>query len=148
MPRQTFISKEFFVPASEIDIRHILLALPRYTEDVKFVNQHSVTATITFLYQRAEDKKVFRVLVSLLPLHQDCTQINLHIAHTNEQAFYYDKSIEEGLNNFESVILAALQGDMSLYRPRKQEEKSTKKLIRIVQSIIASTGDYLIWKKG
>ncbi|MBD0279178.1 MAG: hypothetical protein ICV51_06185 [Flavisolibacter sp.] len=140
MPRQSFISKEFFVNVSEKDTRLSLLSLPQHIEDIKFVTQHSLTQSITFLFQNACNKKIFRVCVSLLPLSHDCTQINLHISHSDDQLFYYDKDVEQSLLNFESAIHAALKGDTSLYIPSKPEPGNAQRLLRFMQILVPYPG--------
>ena len=87
------------------------------------------------------------MVTSLLPLNEEYTQINLHISHTNEQPFYHDNSIKQGLLNFESAIHAALRGDTSSYIPSKPKALIKNRLLNIIQTAGAIiVGPFLLKK--
>ena len=49
MPRQNFISKDFFVPASEKDTRQSLLEIPGFEGMIKFKEENKTLQRIFFI---------------------------------------------------------------------------------------------------
>jgi hypothetical protein len=123
MPRQTFLSKEFFINSSEKHAKLSLLSLPQLVGDIKFVSENRLTKSLRFLFQNITEKKNYQVDVSLLPLDDNYTQVNLHVSYTNEQAFVHDNSIRYALINFQDAIYAALKGDINYYKPKVEVKK-------------------------
>ncbi len=146
MPRQTFISKEFFLNASEKNTRLTLLSLPQVIEDVKFIRESNVLHSMRFLYQNTNNKKNYQVDVSLLPLNDNYTHVTLHVSHTNGQVFNNDNFIKYALVNFENAVHAAINHDLSLYAPRTDEKKSNK-LRYIINSLGLSMNGFILKRK-
>lgn len=113
MPRQNFLSKDFFVEVDETEARRCLLNLPQCSPHIKFIQQNPVTKAIRFLYQPLDSKKHFQVDISLLPLDNTYTQVGLHLAYTNGQALSTDAGAKTVLLLFEQAIHAALRGDIN-----------------------------------
>lgn len=146
MPRKTFVSKEFFVNARPEDVRLTLLALPQFIEDIKFVHENALLSTVRFLYQNKADQNLYRVDVSVLPLNDEYTQVNLHLSYANEQAFYKDASIRQELLHFEEAIQAALKGDHAFFAKQPEKAEATKRWRP--QNFIASLEWLLLRKRA
>ena len=101
MARKNFISKEFFVNATEQQTHETLFDIPRFISNIKLVNEHTPAHTVKFMYAKDETSLPYHVDVSLLPLDQNCTSVCLHIAYVNGQVFTKDNNILLSLINFE-----------------------------------------------
>lgn len=70
MTRKNFISKEFFVNATEQQTHETLFDIPQHLNNIKLVSKHTPAHTVNFLYEREENHLHYHVDVSLLPLDQ------------------------------------------------------------------------------
>ncbi|ANE52718.1 hypothetical protein [Flavisolibacter tropicus] len=113
MPRQNFLSKDFFVEVEETEARRCLLTLPQCSPHIQFIQENAVNKAICFLYQPSDSKKHFQVSISLLPLDNTYTQVALHLSYTNGQAISTDAGAKTVLLLFEQAIHAALRGDIN-----------------------------------
>jgi hypothetical protein len=111
MPRQNFLSKDFFIEVSESEAHRCLLNLPQCSPHIKFVKENALTKAIRFLYQPLDSKKHFQLDISLLPLDNTYTQVVLHLSYTNGQALSTDAGAKTVLLLFEHAVHAALRGD-------------------------------------
>lgn len=111
MPRQNFLSKDFFVEVSEIEARRSLLNLSQCSPHIKFIKENAITQSFRFLYQPVDSKKDFQIDISLLPLDTKYTQVGLHLSYTNGQAITTDAGAKTVLLVFEQAVHAALRGD-------------------------------------
>jgi hypothetical protein len=111
MPRQNFLSKDFFVEVSESEARRSLLNLTQYSPHIKFIKENTLTHSFRFLYQPLDSKKHFQIDISLLPLDNTFTQVGLHLAYTNGQVLTTDAGAKTVLLLFEHTVHAALRGD-------------------------------------
>jgi hypothetical protein len=111
MPRQNFISKDFFANISEQDARLSLLQLTQYSPALKFIKENTLTQSFRFLYQPTESKKHYQLDISLLPLDSTYTQVCLHLAYTNGQALTTDAGAKTILMVFEQAIQALMRGE-------------------------------------
>lgn len=133
MPRQNFISKDFFVNVSEQDARLGLLKLTQYSPSLKFIKENTLTQSFRFLYQPVESKKHYQLDISLLPLDPSCTQVGLHLSYTNGQELTTDAGARTILMVFEQAIQALLRGDITspLLQPSIKANKGWKSLNHI-----------------
>lgn len=113
MPRQNFLSKDFFVEVSETEARQSLLNLSDCCSHIKFIKENALTQSLRFLYQPTDSKKHFQIDISLLPLDNKFTQVGLHLSYTNGQALTIDAGAKTVLLLFEQAVHAALRGDTS-----------------------------------
>jgi len=113
MPRQNFLSKDFFVEVSEIEARRCLFNLPQCSPHIKFIKENTLTQSFRFLYQPVDSKKHFQIDISLLPLDNTYTQVGLHLSYTNGQVLTTDAGAKTVLLLFEQAVHAALRGDTS-----------------------------------
>jgi hypothetical protein len=147
MTRKNFISKEFFVDATEQQTHNTLLDIPEYINNIKLVNKHTPAHTVKFLYEGEESNLQYHVDVSLLPLDQNCTSVCLHIAYTSGQVFTRDSNIIHSLNNFESAIHAALKGSLAEYQPLPQKQNKLAQFTHSTMMLAASVGMLFISRK-
>lgn len=113
MPRQNFLSKDFFVEVAETEARRSLMNLPQCSPHIKFIKENPLTQTLRFLYQSADSKKHFQIDISLLPLDSTYTQVGLHLSYTNGQALSTDAGAKTVLLLFEQAVHAALRGEVT-----------------------------------
>ena len=147
MTRKNFISKEFFVNATEQQTHETLFDIPRFIGNIKLVNKHTAAHTVKFLYERETDNLYYHVDVSLLPLDQHCTSVCLHISYTNGQVFTKDSNIIHSLNDFESTIQAALQGSLASYQPLPQKRPKMAQFAHASMMVAASVSMLFISRK-
>ena len=112
MPRQNFLSKDFFVEVAESEARRCLFTLPQCSPHIKFIKENTLTQSMRFLYQPIDGKKHFQIDISLLPLDNTYTQVGLHLSYTNGQVLTTDAGAKTVLLLFEQAIHAALRGDV------------------------------------
>lgn len=138
MPKQNFISKEFFVNASEKDTQRILFTIPQHLRNIKLVSKHTPAHSIRFTYERPESAIHHHVDVSLLPLDSNFTSVCLHVSYSNGQVFYKDSNIINTLNNFEAAIQAALKGKLAEYEPAAPKVTTGKKMAQLMMMVVSS----------
>jgi hypothetical protein len=147
MPRQNFISKEFFVNASESEIKQTVLTIPQFVGNIKFLCENTIGAAVKFIYETPGYDLHNYVYVSLLPLNDQQTRVSLHVTYTNGQVFGKDSYISNALTNFESAIYAGLQGNLPHYRLSAPKVKPSQRLTQNMQMVLASVKILLLWKK-
>lgn len=119
MARQNFLSKEFFVAASEMRTKALLFNLPQSLESIKFLRESKITSGLTFLYEQPT-KEIQKVDISLLPLNDEFTHITIHVSYTDGHSFQRDPGIEEVLELFEHAIHTIVAG-------KKYQQPAAKK---------------------
>jgi alkyl hydroperoxide reductase subunit AhpF len=147
MARKNFISKEFFVNATEQQTQDTLFEIPQFVGNIKLVNKHTPAHTIKFLYEREGGDLQYHVDVSLLPLDQQCTSVCLHITYANGQVFTKDSNIIHSLNNFESAIQSALNGSLDSYQPLPQKQNKVAQFAHATMMLAASVSMLFISRK-
>ena len=116
MSRQTFVSNTFFVNASEETTRFILLSLPKKTNEISFVSENNKLNVTRFNHQ-APNQDNYQVDVSLLPMNNEYTQVNIHVGYIDGHSFTNNNTIKQVLVQFEYSIQAALRGDATFFQP-------------------------------
>lgn len=147
MTRKNFISKEFFVNATEQQAQETLFEIPQHINNIKLVSKHTAAHTVKFLYERPEVSLEYHVDVSLLPLDQNCTSVCLHITYTNGQVFTKDSNIIHSLNNFEAAIQSALKGNLAEYQPLPQKSNKLAQLSHATMMVLTSMGMFFLSRK-
>ena len=115
MPRQTFLTRESFVDATEQHTRDSLLSIPAYLASIHFVSENRLGHAYRFLYDQKSKKTQYHIDVSVLPLNDQYTRISLHASHINGQAFYTDADLSFALHDFESAVHASIKGDLAQF---------------------------------
>ncbi len=147
MPRQNFISTDFFVEASESETKQTLLSIPNHLSHIKFIGENNLVQSIKFQYERSNDTNPQHVDVSLLPLNDKQTRVTLHVAYANGQLFSNDNYIVNTLRNFESAVAAAINGTIGNYIPEEPRQNVVKRVSSAIFLTMASVGLFFIWKK-
>lgn len=148
MPRQTFLSKDFFINASEADAKQCILELPKCISNIKFVAEDAQLQTLKFLYERPADfpENYNYIDVSLLPLNLDQTRITLHGSYTNGCVFYNDSQVANALSNFESAVQAVVKGSINEFEPQDIKANSTNKQLGVIAVVAAIAGLFYMIK--
>jgi hypothetical protein len=146
MPRQTFLSRESFVDATEKQTKETLFSIPAYVSNIRLVAENKIIESYKFSYEQAEKKLEYVIDVSILPLNDQYTRISLHASHTNGHAFYEDADMAFALHDFESAIHAALKGDLAHYKPTGQKIKQANVWAQFI-TVCKSFTSELIFKK-
>lgn len=147
MARKNFISKEFFVNATEQQTQESLFEIPQFVNNITLINKHTPAHTVKFLYERQDAHLQYHVDVSLLPLDQHCTSVCLHISYTDGQVFNKDNNIIHSLNNFESAIQSSLKGSLSEYQPLLQKQSKVAQFVHATMMLAASVSMLFISRK-
>lgn len=146
MHRQTFISNIFFVAASDAATKAAILSLPQSIASITFMSENNKLNSLRLLYQLNETKS-YQADVSLLPLNDEYTQVNLHLSYADGHAFQYDSHIRQALVNFEYLIQSELRGEVAKYQTPVNEEKTSVGLTQVLDTIAASITGLSLWKK-
>jgi hypothetical protein len=147
MPRQTFLSGESFVDATEKQTKETLFSIPAYISNIRLVAENKMIESYKFSYEQAEKKLHYIIDVSILPLNDQYTRISLHASHSNGHAFYEDADMAFALHDFESAIHAALKGDLAHYKPAGQKLKQANNWTQIFTVFRSSISDLVFKKK-
>ncbi len=147
MSKQTFLSKDFFVTASEKDALQTILAIPQSVSHIRFLSENSVAPSWRFTYDLLSDSIQYYVDVSVLALSDTDTRVMLHIAHTNGAAFKKDKFITSALLDFEAAVLAAMQGRLSAYALQETRANTKSRALQQSMSVAASLSLFFLLKK-
>ena len=147
MPRQTFLTRESFVNATETAIKESLLAIPVFANNIKLEWDNQMLQKVRFRFEQLEKNECYWIDVSVLPLNDSHTRICLHASYTDGQAFYESPDMAIALHDFESAIGAALNGDSSLYQPTTMQTRNSKNFLRFAFTIVTSVGMLMLKKK-
>ncbi len=148
MSRQTFLSKEFFVNASEQQIYQAVLTIPQFVDNIRFVRHHTIGQIVKFVYETPGHPLHHYVYVSLLPLTNQQTRVALSVSYTNGQVFGKDSLVAQVLTNFEGALYAALQGKLDEYQPEAFRKKVYGKLLSGKTYSSLLTHKWHLWKSG
>lgn len=146
MSKQNFISKEFFVHASEKNTQQALQALPQLIQSLKPADKAATVFTTNFIYSR-EGCEDHCVTVSLLPLDTFYTNVTLHVSYVSGNVFYKDNLITNSLTNLECALKAAIDGNEAQFKPQPLGTKKYKKMFQFVISAFFIAGTFLVWRK-
>lgn len=147
MPRQNFISRNFFVEASEKETQQAILTIPRFAENIKLIEENKVLHSIRFLFEHPGYEIHQHMDVSILPLNNSHTRVTLHASYPNGHVFSNDSFINNALINFESAVHSALNGYPTEYKPCQRKAGPLRKILELLPIGILSLGLYFIWKK-
>ena len=139
MPRQTHLSKDFFVNASEAEAKQHILTLPNWVANIKFVAEDPVRHIIRFVYERPTDEpeNYNCIDVCLLPLNVDQTKITLHGSYIHGNVFYNQAQTANALLNFQLAIVAAINGSINQFELQQLEEEKKFKHMHIIAAATA-----------
>ena len=147
MPRQNFLSRESFVDASEKHAKDSLLAIPAFVPNIRFVSENKMVGSTRFSYEQPVKNTEYFIDVSVLPLNDQFTRVCLHGTHLNGQSFNNDADMAYALHDFEAAMLAALQGDVSLYVPGEKKPANSKKFVHMATALVTSVCFFFLRKK-
>jgi hypothetical protein len=126
MSRQSFLSTEFFVSASEAEAKKAVCSLPQHLPYIQMLKENTLAKSMRFLYQHPGRLVNYYVDVSILLLDDQYVCFSLHASYTNGQAFHSDPEISDALKHFEQAVHAALKHDFSSM-DIKQKTKASKR---------------------
>jgi hypothetical protein len=145
MPRQNFLSSDFFARTNEAIAKQALTKIPEHLPNIQFLKENALVQSMRFLYVHP-DKQVHNYIdVSLLSLDDQYVRFSLHASYTNGQAFYTDPDISNALHNFEQAVQASLSNDYSYFNQDKKV--LPKKPSYIVNAFLSMIGLLFLWKK-
>lgn len=147
MPRQNFLSRESFVSASEQLTKESLLSIPVFAPHIKLQTENKMLQKFRFLFEQAEKSEEYFIDVSILPLNDQYTRLSLHATLTNGGSFQNHPDMALALHDFESAVIAALNGDTTLYTPSSALNGKSKNFLRSVMAIMASVSLLILKKK-
>jgi hypothetical protein len=147
MPRQNFLSRESFVDASEKQAKDSLLSIPAFVPNIRFVSENKMVGSSRFSYEQSLKNIEYFIDVTVLPLNDQFTRVCLHGTHLNGQSFNNDADMAFALHDFEAALMAALQGDVSLYVPSAKKPSNSKNFIHIATACVTSVCLFFLRKK-
>jgi hypothetical protein len=147
MPRQNFLSRESFIESTEKQAKDTVLSVPAFASNIRLIAENKMIESMRFSYELPVKKTLFLIDVSVLPLNNKYTRICLHSRQTDGQAFHNNADMAIALHDFESAIMAALKGDVTLYKPYMPKVSNTKKFFQVATAFIATVGVLFLKKK-
>jgi hypothetical protein len=147
MPRQNFLTRESFVDATEKQAKDSLLSIPAFAPNIRLLAENKMNESLRFSYELPVKETQFHIDASILPLNEQYIRISLHGRYASAKSFSNDSDMAIILHDFESAIMAALKGDVSLYKPYEPKPGNSKKLMQIATGVVASVGVFFLKKK-
>lgn len=147
MPRQTFLSKESFVDATEKQTKATLLSIPGFVSNIQLLSENKTIESLKFSYEQPVKKLQYHIDITILPLNDQYTRISLHASYANGQIFHSNSDMAVVLHDFESAIHAALKGDLSYYKPYAPRPAVSKKFMQLIIAVTSSVGVFFLRKK-
>ncbi|HVF81435.1 MAG TPA: hypothetical protein VM884_05860 [Flavisolibacter sp.] len=141
MSRQSFLSTEFFVCASEEEAKKAICSLPQHLAYIQLLKENTLAKSMRFLYQHPDKQAQNYVDVSILPLDSQYVCLILHASYTNGEAFHSDPGIGNTLRHFEQAVHAALKNDFSsleVLQTAKHAKKRSGSFAKFFASIFLS----------
>ena len=146
MPRQNFISKDFFLFTPEEAAKRALLSLPDFVSPLSYVGENRLLQSWRFLYENTKSAAM-HIDVALLPLNDGHVRVTLHGAYANGHSFYRDTILLSALENFEAAFSAAVGGTIEKFEAVEPKASSSTKLVHLVMSSIHFLGVSSISRK-
>lgn len=126
MPKQNFLSTDFFVAASEAEAKKGVLSLPQHLPHITLLKDNTLIQSLRFLYEHRDKAVQHYIDVTILPLDDSYVRFSLHGSHTNGRGIHADPDIAHALQDFERSVYAAMKNDFSaLTLPQKAKQRST-----------------------
>lgn len=114
MPRQTFLTRETFIESTPSSIRELILSLPTYCDDISFKSENLLTGTLLFEFSGGK-KPSYLVVVSVLPLNEQCTRVHFHASQADQAAFYENPDMAIALDNINNALRALVEGNFAYF---------------------------------
>jgi hypothetical protein len=146
MPRQNFISKDFFTFSTEEDTKRALLSLPQFVNMISFVGENKLLQSWRFTYEHPKSTRQY-IDVALIPLNDGHVRITLHGTYANGHSFYKDGFLTNALLNFERALQAAIAGTSGSFVAIEPRVGSSEKAVHLVLNILAFLGGSILSKK-
>jgi hypothetical protein len=132
MPRQNFVSRNFFVPATEKQAVETIKAIPHFVSYLEETGIAAIGRSFRFRSTFGGQEESLYVDVSLLRLDHEFTQVGLHASFLSGKVIGKNPFPEALLQNFEQALLASLKGDVSLFRPLAPEPSFSHRVLQYV----------------
>lgn len=126
MPRQTFLTREAFLTATDAQVKNILLSLPEVMPALSLVGENKLIEQMRFAYDAGEKQSYF-IDISVLPVNDLYTRLSLHAEYKNGKAFQTDPEMNITLHDIEIAVQSILKGEV-LYFPLEQKTKSINQI--------------------
>lgn len=146
MPRQNFISKDFFTFSTEEDTKQALLSLPQFVNLISFVGENKLLQSWRFSYELPKSTNLY-IDVALIPLNDGHVRITLHGTYANGHSFHKDGFITNALLNFERALQAAIAGTSGNFVAIEPKVGSSKKALHLMLNTLAFLSGSMVSKK-
>jgi hypothetical protein len=147
MSRQTFLTRDFFVPAKEESTRQLIMDLPTSIPYLTFLSENKSLQSIRFLYAPANEKSQYLMEVLWLPLNHSFTKVTLRGAYVDGSAFYDDRYIANVLYNAETAIMAMAEGRLEEFQVELPDSRKSSFTDRVTLITATLSGLMFNWKK-
>ncbi len=137
MPRQSFLSADFFVATTEENAGKALVLLPTQNRHICLVRENSNLHTMRFSFDHTEKSFPIYIDVSLLPLNDQFVRFRLHGFYTNERRIEDNTEIELALSCFKKLAYEALQIDYPAEKIKQRTPSSIKSMFRSPASFLS-----------
>lgn len=127
MPKQSFLSTDFFITASEEEATKALYLIPLHLPHITLLKENLLLHSMRFLYEHPDKAVQNYVDVSILPLDDQCVRFSLHGSYTNGKRIHSEPDISNALYHFEQSVYAAFKNDFSSLPVNNKMKQASKK---------------------
>ena len=146
MPRQNFITQDFFMFCTEEEAKSALLSLPQFVSLISYAGENKLLQSWRFVYEHRVSTTLY-IDVALIPLNDGHVRITLHGTYANGHSFYKDGFVLNALSNFEQALKAAIAGRSGSFVITEPKVGSTKKAVHLVLNSLAFLGSSVLSKR-
>ena len=137
MPRQSFLTTDFFVAATEENALKVLALLPDQNNRIHLVKENSLLQTTRFSYEQKEKALEAFIDVSVLPLNDQYVRFCLHAFYANEKRIEDPSEMENVLCCFKKLLYDALKIDYPVKEKKPGASQSSRNLFRLPASFLS-----------
>ena len=127
MPKQSFLTTDFFIVASESDATNALLSLPHHHSNIHLLKENSLLHSMRFLYEHQEKSVQNYIDVSVLPLNDQYVHFSLHGSYTNGKRIQTDPDIGVALQQFEQALHTLLKSEAPTFVTNQKRKSGSRK---------------------
>lgn len=137
MPRQSFLSTDFFVATSEENALKALAAMPEQNSQVQLVKGNNLVHTTRFSFEHSGKTFQTYIDVSVLPLDDQYVRFCLHGFYANEKRIEDNTEIALALSCFEKLLYTVLKIDYPVKEKKQKANSSLKNIFRLPSSFLS-----------
>jgi hypothetical protein len=142
MPRQNFITSDFFLQANTARLTEVLSKMEANIASIRFIEENRLTHSLRYMIGHPDTAGHF-VDVSMLPLDEKFTRVCLHASEISGQSFTSNPPLQATLKWFRDAFEAGIENRFLQPEEKKQQPKRSVALELIPSLVAGITGIFL-----